>query len=65
MGRNQTTSVEHSSIITECMCGATMRLHMVEPHFLEAREIDIWVFACTECFHQLRVIRPRDVHPKA
>jgi hypothetical protein len=52
---------ENSSLSTECICGAKMRLRVVEPHLLADHKVDVWVFECNECLHELRMIRPRDI----
>jgi hypothetical protein len=52
---------EHSCLSTDCICGAKMRLRFVQPHLLADLKVDVCVFECDECLHELRVIRPRDI----
>ena len=58
---NPHQKMEKSSLNTECICGAKMRLRVVQPHLLADRKIDVWVFGCDGCLHELRMIRPRDI----
>lgn len=53
--------VENSSLSAECICGAKMRLRVVQPHLLADHQVDVWVYECKECLHELRMIRPRDM----
>ena len=60
MNEHQNVVSESSSIVNQCMCGGKMRLRTLEPHVLVDHQVDVWVFACTECLHEVRLIRPRD-----
>ena len=51
--------IEKSFISTDCICGAQMQLRTVEPYSLAGIELDVWVFACSECLNQLRMTRTR------
>jgi hypothetical protein len=53
--------VENSSLSIECICGAKMRLCVVQPHLLAEHKVDVCVFECDECHDELRMIRPRDI----
>jgi hypothetical protein len=48
----------NSSLGTECICGARMRLRVVQPHLLANDRVDVWLFECDECRHELRMLRP-------
>jgi hypothetical protein len=61
MKPDQKIGVVDSSLNIECICGAKMRLRVVQPHILADHKVDVWVFECNECLHELRMIRPRDI----
>ena len=54
------TDARFSTREIDCACGARMRLQHVKPH-LKAREVEVWVFACSKCKHRLHVIHPLGV----
>jgi len=51
----------NSSLSTECICGAKMRLRVVQPHLLAGHKVNVCLFECDECLYELRMIRPSDI----